>query len=99
MTACAVRALGGGMQARLAPQLAEEGAALAAADVDLDAVLELDDLISGPALFAAAGVTGGDLLSAPQPHPDGLLVHTLVVAAGEVRRAATVIPRPGPRKN
>ncbi|MDQ3630451.1 MAG: fructose-bisphosphatase class II family protein [Actinomycetota bacterium] len=99
MTACAVRALGGGMQARLAPQLEDEAAALAAADVDLDAILELDDLISGPALFAAAGVTGGDLLPAPEAHPDGLLVHTLVVTAGEARRAVTTLPRPTAREN
>jgi fructose-1,6-bisphosphatase II len=99
MTACAVRALGGGMQARLAPQLDDELAALTAADVDLDAIIELDDLISGPALFAAAGVTGGDLLDAPQSGPEGFLVHTLLVTAGEARRAVTTIPHPGPQEN
>ncbi len=99
MTACAVRALGGGMQARLAPQLADERAALNAADVDLDAILELDDMVSGPALFAAAGVTGGDLLDAPQACPEGFLVHTLLVTAGEVRRAATAVSHPGPQEN
>jgi len=99
MTACAVRALGGGMQARLAPQLEDEAAELAAADVDVAAVLELDDLISGPALFAAAGVTGGELLPAPQAHPDGLHVHTLVVTAGAARRAVVTLPLPGPPEN
>ena len=99
ITACAVRALGGGMQARLAPQLADEAAALAAADVELDAILELDDLISGPALFAAAGVTGGDLLPAPRSQSDGVLVHTLLVIAGEARRGVTTVPRPGPQED
>ncbi len=94
MTACAVRALGGGMQARMAPQLKDEAAALAAAGVDLDAILEADDMVSGPALFAAAGVTGGDLLPAPQPQADGLLVHTLLVTSGEARRAVTPVPHP-----
>lgn len=95
MTACAARALGGGMQARTAPQLEDEAAALAAAGVDLDAILELDDMVSRPALFAAAGVTGGDLLPAPQPHPDGLLGHTLLVTSGEARRASAAVPHPG----
>ena len=78
----------------ISPQLKDEAAALAAAGVDVDAILELDDMVSGPALFAAAGVTGGDLL-APQPHPDGLLVHTLLVTSGEARRAAITVPLPG----
>lgn len=36
--------------------------------LSLAAVLE--DMVSGPALFAAAGVIGGDLLPAPQPHSE-----------------------------
>ncbi len=32
----------------------------------------LEDMVSGPALFAAAGVTGGDLLPAPLPHGYGV---------------------------
>jgi fructose-1,6-bisphosphatase II len=44
VAACAVKALGGFMQARLAPQ--SPGQALAAGH-DLDRVLELDDLVAG----------------------------------------------------
>ncbi|MEJ7894810.1 MAG: fructose-bisphosphatase class II, partial [Solirubrobacteraceae bacterium] len=98
MTACAVRALGGGMQARLAPQRDDEIRALADAGVDLDATLSLDDLAPGPALFAAAGVTSG-LVPAPVPEDDHLRVHTILVTAGKVSRASAVVPNYQPPEN
>jgi fructose-1,6-bisphosphatase II len=63
MTACAARALGGGMQARLAPQSDAEARALAGAGRDVDHVYGLEDLVAGPAFFVATGVTGGSLLA------------------------------------
>ncbi len=92
MTACAVRALGGGMQARLAPQRDDEARALADAGVDLDLILSLEDLAAGPTLFAAAAVTGG-LVPAPETEGENLRVHTILVAAGEVSRASAVVQK------
>jgi fructose-1,6-bisphosphatase II len=47
VAACAVKALGGFMQARLAPQSPGQAVAALAAGHDLDRVLELDDLVAG----------------------------------------------------
>ncbi|WP_162555863.1 class II fructose-bisphosphatase [Reichenbachiella versicolor] len=63
VTAAAVKALGGGMQGKLAPQKDFEIKNLSDAGVDLDIVYQLDDLIKSEyAVFAAAGVTTGPLL-------------------------------------
>jgi fructose-1,6-bisphosphatase II len=88
LTACAVRALDGFMQGRLAPQRDDERAALAASAVDLDAVLSLDDLASDDAVFVATGVTGG-LLAAPCHHDGHVTTETLVITAGTVHRIKT----------
>jgi len=85
LAACAVRALGGAMQARLAPQRPTEARRVAAAGLGVTEVLTADDLASGPALFAATGVSGGALLRAPWAS-DGLLsTESLLVRAGLVR--------------
>jgi fructose-1,6-bisphosphatase II len=76
ITACAVRALGGFMQARLAPQRDDERRALLRAALDAERVYELDEL-AGEGLFAATAVTDGPLLRRRE---------SLVIRAGEVRR-------------
>lgn len=86
MTACAVRALGGGMQARLAPQGEDERRRLLDAGHDLDRVLAVDDLVAGEAIFAAAGVTGGELVRGPWTEDGSLHTEALVVAARVTRR-------------
>jgi fructose-1,6-bisphosphatase II len=66
VAACAVRALGGFMQGRLAPQTPGERAAALAAGHDLDRVLELDDLVaSDRVLFVSAPVGVAGAASAP----------------------------------
>jgi fructose-1,6-bisphosphatase II len=63
LTACAIKAIGGGMQARLAPQ--SEAERLTAADEGKEpgSVLQLDDLCAGEnVFFAATGITDGELL-------------------------------------
>ncbi|KQW06187.1 hypothetical protein ASC66_06555 [Leifsonia sp. Root4] len=58
IAACAVRALGGFMQGRLAPQSAAERAAVLAAGHAVERVLGLDDLVASErVLFASAPVT------------------------------------------
>src|SRR5512136_2587161 len=64
IAACAVKAVGGAMLARLAPQSAEERAAVEAAGLDTRKIYTCDDLVSGREIFfAATGITDGVLLS------------------------------------
>jgi fructose-1,6-bisphosphatase II len=85
MTACAVNALGGGMQARLAPQSDAEARALAEAGLDADRVYELEDLVAGRALFVATGVTGGSMLRRPRAVDEAVVTESLVVSERSVR--------------
>ena len=63
LTACAIKAIGGGMQARLAPQSEAERRTAADEGKDLGSVLQLDDLCAGEnVFFAATGITDGELL-------------------------------------
>lgn len=63
LTACAIKAVGGGMQARLAPQTAADQRAVAEEGKDPATVLQLDDLCAGEnVFFAATGITAGELL-------------------------------------
>ncbi|GAA2028610.1 hypothetical protein GCM10009819_10350 [Agromyces tropicus] len=61
LTSAAVRALGGWMQARLAPQSAEESERLAAAGIPLGRVVGLDGLCAGSAAVFLTAVTPCDL--------------------------------------
>jgi fructose-1,6-bisphosphatase II len=64
IAACAVKALGGAMLARLAPQSAGERVAVVAAGLDLKRIYTCDDLVTGREIFfAATGITDGVLLS------------------------------------
>lgn len=63
ISACAVRALGGEVQCRLAPQSARERARVIDAGLDPSAVLPAEQLVGGEdAFFVATGVTRADLL-------------------------------------
>jgi fructose-1,6-bisphosphatase II len=95
MTACAARALGGRMQARLAPQREDEAAALARAGLDTDRIYDLDELVAGESLFAATGVTGGALLRAPWWGEGQLHTESIVIAAASVRRIVHAHPEEG----
>jgi fructose-1,6-bisphosphatase II len=95
MTACAARALGARMQARLAPQRDDEAAALARAGLDTGRVYEVEDLVAGESLFAATGVTGGALLRAPWRRDGQLCTESIVIAARSVRRIVQAHPEEG----
>jgi fructose-1,6-bisphosphatase II len=63
IAACAVKAMGGAMLARLTPQTAEERAAVGAAGLDTKRIYTCDDLVAGRHIvFAATGITDGVLL-------------------------------------
>ena len=85
MTACAARAVGGGMQARLAPQSDAEARALTEAGLDADRVYGLPDLVAGCALFVATGVTGGSLLARPRALYGAVVPESLVISEHGVR--------------
>lgn len=85
MTACAVSALDGFMQGRLAPQRPEEERAVAKAGLSTERVYELDELASGDSLFVAAGVTGGPLLRQPWRRDGQVSTESIVIGAGSVR--------------
>ncbi len=64
IAACAVKAMGGGMLGRLAPQSVEEHAAIKAAGLDTKQILTCDQLVAGDEVFfAATGITDGSLLT------------------------------------
>jgi fructose-1,6-bisphosphatase II len=85
MTACAVFALGGGMQGRLAPQRDDERLRIEQAGLTVAHVLELDELASPDGAFIATGVTGGSLLAAPVIESGSVTTESLVIAAGAIR--------------
>ena len=64
IAACAVKALGGTMLARLAPQSKAELAATQAAGLDIHKVLDGSELVQSDRIFfAATGITDGLLLT------------------------------------
>ncbi len=63
LAACALKCMGGALYGKLWPRNDDERRAALDAGYDLDAVLTIEDLVSGDnCFFAATGVTDGDLL-------------------------------------
>lgn len=80
VAACAVRALGGAMLGRLAPQSQAEREAVEAAGLDTQRILRADELITSDQLFfAATGITDGPLLSGVRYQGDRAETHSLVL--------------------
>jgi fructose-1,6-bisphosphatase II len=76
LAACAVKCVGGGMQARLAPRDDGERAVVRAEGKDPSRVLLLDDLCAGEnVFFAATGITAGELFDGVR-YQEGGLAHT-----------------------
>ena len=91
LAACAVAALGGEMQARLAPQREDERDALRRAGYAAETVMTMSELASAPATFIATGITGG-LLDAPRRTARGMVTDSLLVARGAVMRLQHTTP-------
>ena len=82
IAACAVKALGGAMLGRLAPQSEAERAAIAAAGLNPRRVLSSHELITGEQVFfAATGITDGPLLNGVHYQGDRAETHSLVLRA------------------
>lgn len=63
VTACAIKALGGFIEGRLAPQDDDERARGIAAGLDMDRIYDADGLVAGEnTMFVATGVTDGGLV-------------------------------------
>ncbi len=89
IAACAVKALGGGMQGQRAPQKEEEKRRLAEAGVDLSEILTLEKLVrSDNTFFAATGITEGSFLEGVHfDRRGGVTTHSIVMrsATGSIR--------------
>jgi fructose-1,6-bisphosphatase II len=88
LAACAIRALGGEMLCRLDPQSPAEKAALEAAGLDLNEILDVRRLVaSEDVFFAATGISGGTFLRGVNFTGSGAVTHSLVLRAktGTVR--------------
>jgi fructose-1,6-bisphosphatase II len=85
ISACAVKAMGGAMLARLAPQSDRELEAIQAAGLDMDAVMETGTLVEGEGVFfAATGITDGPLLSGVRYRGNRATTHSMILR-GETR--------------
>ncbi|MGO4105832.1 class II fructose-bisphosphatase [Leifsonia sp. YAF41] len=88
-TACALKALGGFMQGRLAPGNDTERANAVAAGLDVDKLLEIDDMVSGDnTFFVATGVTDGGLVDGVRRKGPMIRTESIVLRSrsGTVRR-------------
>ncbi|MFC7376199.1 class II fructose-bisphosphatase [Brachybacterium sp. GCM10030267] len=88
IAACAVKATGGILQARLAPKDDAERQQALDAGHDLERVLTTDDLVtSDNCYFAATGITDGDLLSGVKYQADRITTESIVMrsTSGTVR--------------
>jgi fructose-1,6-bisphosphatase II len=89
LAACALRSLGGGMQAKLYPRTLEELEQGKKMGYDVDKVLMIEDLVaSEDVFFAATGVTTGDLLKGVDYFAEGAYTYSIVMRGltGTVRR-------------
>lgn len=88
-TACAIKALGGYMQARMAPRTEEERERGRAAGLDTEAILELDDMVRGDnTIFVATGVTHGELVQGVAREGQIIRTHSVILRShsGTIRR-------------
>lgn len=80
MAALVVKALGGAMLARVAPQSDAESQAIRESDLDLSKIYTCHDLVkSNRIFFAATGITNTHLLSAMQFHREYASTHSLLI--------------------
>ena len=92
ITACAVKCLGGVIQAKLWPQKKSEFLNAAAAGLDLDAILSTNDLVrSDNVFFVATGITDGELLRGVRYRGGGATTESLVMRSksGTIRRVSS----------
>ena len=80
VAACALKCMGGAMQAKLWPRDDAEREKALGAGHDLDRVLTTDDLVAGDNMFfVATGVTSGDLLRGVRYRAGGAYTQSIVM--------------------
>ncbi len=80
VAACALKCMGGAIQAKLWPQDGAEREKALAAGHDLDRVLSTDELVTGDnCFFVATGVTSGDLLKGVRYRSGGAYTQSIVM--------------------
>jgi len=80
VAACALKCMGGAIQAKLWPRDEAEREKVLAAGHDLSRVLHTDDLVRGDnVFFAATGVTSGDLLRGVRYRGSGAYTQSIVM--------------------
>ena len=92
LSACAIRALGGEMLARLDPQKDEERDAVQRSGIDTRRILDVRTLVrSEDVFFAATGISGGSFLPGVAYKGTGATTHSLVLRgrSGTVRRVVS----------
>ncbi|MBN9629335.1 MAG: fructose-bisphosphatase class II, partial [Actinobacteria bacterium] len=90
-TACAIKAIGGFMQGRLAPKDDAERAAGIAAGLEMDRVYGADDLVKGDnTFFVATGVTDGGLVEGVRRKGPIIRTESIVLRSksGTIRRVS-----------
>lgn len=93
VAACALKSLGGDIQAKLWPRNDQEWAKVRELGIDVKRVLRADDLAAGDNLFfAATGITDGELLRGVHYFGDGATTQSLVMRSrsGTVRKIDAV---------
>ena len=88
LAACALRAMGGEIQARLYPRNEQEAAKAKEMGYDLNKILTMDDLVhSDDVFFSITGITDGELVDGVKYFGEGARTHSLVMRArtGTVR--------------
>ncbi len=77
---CAMKCLGGAIQAQLQPMTPEEIEAAQQAGLDVNRIYTTNDLVRGEDVFVAAtGITDGELLRGIRYHPHHASSHSLVM--------------------
>jgi fructose-1,6-bisphosphatase II len=80
VSACALKCMGGAIQAKLWPRDEAERQKAIAAGHDLDRVLRTDDLVCGEnVFFCATGITSGDLLRGVRYRSGGAYTQSIVM--------------------
>jgi fructose-1,6-bisphosphatase II len=91
LAACAVKALGGGMLARLAPQSEQERAAVLGAGLDPRRIIGLDEIVAGQQIFfVATGITDGLLLKGVRFDGDRAATNSLILRS-ETRTRRVIV--------
>jgi fructose-1,6-bisphosphatase II len=89
VSVCALKSIGGAMQARIWPRNDEEWQMTRDLGIDVTRVLDMNDLVaSDNVFFAATGITDGELLQGVHYLGDGATTESLVMrsTSGTVRR-------------